>query len=184
MGPTRAGLRREAQPEGAPSLLEPAERLAGDPMVATPLQVPADRAGGNRCLPSARAPSRSAKCMNILLPQLCRRADPADCSRTVAAVAALAWARRRPLQTRRAVIGRHRVTGNLPQRSIPAIYQVSSYSEPRRPTSGTSFALGAASCFFSSRVYPRTPERQRHRSLGRMTAGQYLRPDYFHHGCL
>jgi len=42
-GPSLAGLRREAQPEGALSLLEPVEHLADDPMVAAPLQVPAGR---------------------------------------------------------------------------------------------------------------------------------------------
>jgi len=43
MGPSRAGLRRGAQPESALPLLEPVERLAGDPVVAAPLQVPAGR---------------------------------------------------------------------------------------------------------------------------------------------
>jgi hypothetical protein len=42
-GLSRVGLRREPQPEGAPSLLEPAERRTGNPTVAAPLQVPAGR---------------------------------------------------------------------------------------------------------------------------------------------
>jgi hypothetical protein len=43
IGPSRAGQQREAQPEGALPSLEPVEHLADDPMVATPLQVPASR---------------------------------------------------------------------------------------------------------------------------------------------
>jgi hypothetical protein len=48
LGPSRAGLRREAQREGALPLLEPVERLAGGPVVAVPLQVPAGRFGAER----------------------------------------------------------------------------------------------------------------------------------------
>jgi hypothetical protein len=48
LGPSRAGLRREAQREGALPLLEPVERLAGGPVVAVPLQIPAGRFGAER----------------------------------------------------------------------------------------------------------------------------------------
>jgi regulator of RNase E activity RraA len=46
----------ELQPEGALSLLEPVERLAGDPVVAAPLQVPAPRFGAERSVISFGEP--------------------------------------------------------------------------------------------------------------------------------
>lgn len=48
MGPSRADLRHKAQPDGALPLPEPAGHLAGDPMVAAPLQVPPDRFAAGR----------------------------------------------------------------------------------------------------------------------------------------